>query len=275
MPAHAGSLRITDMYRLHLRALRARGVSYAREQWAALDPGDLDRSHAAWVQKVAITTTELQRAGARLSHAYLTAYLRSETRRPLAAVPVDLSAHVGEARSGRPLAEALVPTLFTVKQAIGDGKDTSAALTEGLNRAVRTVGEESIAPARESLAEGIRQEGGIVGWRRVTGGGCGACLAAATGAVQADDEVLEVHPFCQCSKEPVVKDAPDHVTRPTGGEIFKGLSAQEQDQLLGPDKAELIRSGAVPLQALIQRDPMVEVADGITEAPLEALLNRS
>lgn len=275
MPAHARSLRITDTYRLHLKHLRARGVNYAREQWATLDPQDLDGSHAAWVQKVALTLTELQRAGARLSLAYLTAYLRSETGKGFVAPPVDLSAHVGKARTGKPLAEALVPSLFTVKGAIGAGAAVDAALKLGLDRAARVTGEETIAPARATLQDGIREDGRIIGWRRVTGGGCGACIAAATGAIQADDELLEVHDHCQCTKEPVVADVPDDTHRPTGPAMFRAMPVHEQDAVLGPEKAGLLRTGAIGFKDLIQHDPMSAIPDGITEAPLSALTTSS
>jgi hypothetical protein len=177
MPANGQSLRITDTYRQRLRILRARAIVIARAEWAKLDPADLDGSHDRWVATVAATLTELQRGGARLSAAYLSAFLSSE---------------------------------------LG---------------------------------------------RRVP----------ATGAIQADDEVLEVHPSCSCSKEPVVADAPDRVMRPTGTEVFERLSAQEQDSLLGPDKAELVRSGDIPLHSLIEKQEQAVLPTVITEAPLEAL----
>jgi hypothetical protein len=274
MPANARSLRITDTYRDRLRILRARAVVIARAEWAKLDPQDLDGSHARWVATVAATLTELQRGGTRLSAAYLSAYLTSELGRRVSPSQ-DATAAAGVARDGRPLVEALTPSLFTVKQAIGDGRPVAEALAVGGARAFRTVGEEAIAPGREGLANGIEADGRIVGWRRVTGGGCGACLAAATGAIQADDEVLEVHPACQCSKEPVVAGVPDHVERPTGHQIFEGMSSTEQDQLLGPDKATLIRSGAVPFHDLIEKQEQAVLPTVITERPLESLEHRS
>jgi hypothetical protein len=271
MPAHARSLQITDTYRHHLQNLRQQAQAVARQQWRNLDPDNLDRSHAAWVQQVVPTVTALQRAGNRLSYAYLTAYLSSELGRRATATPINLAQGVGTARTGKALAEALVPSLFTTKAAIGEGKDVQTALGYGLDRATRVVGEEAIAPARSTLTGVMQADGRIIGWRRVTGGGCGACIAAATGAIQADDEVLEVHDHCQCSKEPVVADVPDHVERPTGAQIFEGMAAKAQDELLGPEKAALIRSGDVPLHALIHRDPMAVIPDGISEAPLEHL----
>jgi hypothetical protein len=269
MPAHERSLQITDRYRERLSALRAQAVTLTKDGWRTLDPAELDRAHAAWVQRTAVLLTELQRGGIRLSLAYLTAYLRSETGR--ITTPPLPTVQAGVARSGVSLEEALVPSLFTVKKAIGEGQAISAALALGLDRASRLATDETAAAARDTLAEGIREDGRIIGWRRVSGGGCGACDAAATGAIQADDETLEVHPFCSCSKEPVVAGVPDAVQRPTGEEMFHAKTEAQQDAMLGKDKADLIRSGDIDFHDLIQHDPMVAVPDGITEAPLQAL----
>jgi hypothetical protein len=270
VPASARSLRITDTYRQRLQVLRRRSMLTARDNWQRIDAADLDGSGERWAASTAAILTSFQRAGGQFSLAYLTAYLRSELGRVVPAPPVP-EIRAGTSRDGRLLSEALFPAILTTKQALGDGRELQAALELGLNRALRTASEETVASARDSLADTIRQDGRILGWRRVSGGGCGACDAAATGAIQADDEALEVHPFCSCSKEPVVADAPDTIQRPTGEEMFNAKTPQEQDAMLGPDKAALIRSGEVPFTDLIQRDPMAVVPDGITEAPLEAL----
>jgi hypothetical protein len=215
---------------------------------------------------------ELQRTGARLSLAYLTAYLRSETGQPRTAPPVDLAGYVGtltHRQAARRGARAVA--VHGEGRDQGRGGGPGGALKLGLDRAARVTGEETIAAARAALADGIRQDGRIIGWRRVTGGGCGACIAAATGAIQADDELLEVHDHCQCSKEPVVADVPDDTHRPTGPAMFRAMPAHEQDALLGPEKADLLRTGAIGFHDLIKRDPMAVLPDGISEAPLSAL----
>jgi hypothetical protein len=269
MSASARSLLVTDEYRKRLRLVRRQATLAATAAWV-LDPADLDGSHALWVARTTPLLTELQRSGARLSIGYLTAFMQSETGRRIPPPTVDDS-HSGRARDGRPLAEALVPSLYTIKAAIGDGRPAEQAIKLGLDRALSVIGEESVAPARASLAGGIEQEPRIIGWRRVTGGGCGACLAAATGAIQADDETLEVHPSCSCSKEPVLGDVPDTVRRDTGHDMFRALSAPEQDALLGHEKATLIRDGHVPFDRLIQRERFAVLPSGLTERPLQDL----
>ncbi|HTE62876.1 MAG TPA: hypothetical protein VK631_21155, partial [Solirubrobacteraceae bacterium] len=109
----------------------------------------------------------------------------------------------------------------------------------------------------------------VIGWRRVTRGGCGACLAAADNIVQRGD--LKVHPHCECTAEPVLAGVSDSIVRPSGREVFASWPQEQQDALLGPEKAALIRSGEVPFERLIAPQPMAIAPDGLTEAPLAAL----
>lgn len=271
MAARARSLRVTDAYRHRQALLREHGQRTARLGWQQVELEDLDASHERFVAQTAPALVVLQRTGARLSAGYLAAFLTSELDRAVIPHAPAEADYAGRARDGRPLHEALVPSLYTVKRAIGEGKAPAAALSEGLNRAVRVAGEEAVFAARGTLADAIHADERIIGWRRVTGGGCGACIAAATGAIQADDDVLEVHDHCQCTKEPVIADAPDRATRPSGPELFEAMSAERQDALLGTEKAELLRTGAIDFNDLIQRDPMAAIPDQITERPLEAL----
>jgi hypothetical protein len=83
---------------------------------------------------------------------------------------------------------------------------------------------------------------------------------------------MKVHDHCKCTSEPIVRDIPDRYPRKDGQQIFDAMTPTEQDTLLGGEKAQLIRSGQVPLAALIEVSPMRAIPDQITEAPLEALL---
>jgi hypothetical protein len=267
MPRSALSLLLTDEYRRRFHSLRARAVLVAAEAWN-LEPDDLDGSHARWVAVAAPALTTLQAAGAQLSAGYLAAFVAAETltgpaaRAPTAAAGVD--------RLGRALADALTPSLYTVKAALKDGEAFDAASRHGLNRARRVAGEEAVAPARAELADGMSAHDEIVGWRRVTSGGCGACLAASDGVFR-DSEPLPVHDGCHCTSEPVVRGVPDVARRPTGRDLFDHLGRARQDEVLGPEKAALVRDGQVPLSALVQHETFTWLPDGITEAPLEVV----
>ena len=148
-------------------------------------------------------------------------------------------------------------------------------LAAGLTRARAIAAWQVAESARTALADAMTESDVVVGWRRATSGApCGACLAAATGAILDTEDVPEAHTNCQCVAEPVIRGVRDLHPRPTGEEIFDSLTAEQQDALFagrgGAEKARLIRSGT-PLSALITRSTMAAQADQITETPLAAL----
>ena len=119
----------------------------------------------------------------------------------------------------------------------------------------------------------MASEDRVKGWRRVIGGNpCGACLAEADGRTHDPTDPFRRHSHCRCVREPVVRGVPDRYRRPTGREHFDALTPEGQAALFhgrgGEEKAALIRSGAVPLEALVKREPQVVTPDQFTEAPL-------
>lgn len=272
MPGSERSLRVTDAYRRRLLAAYERAGVIAATNFTAVDPQDLDGSWGPFAERTVEATIVLQRAAVALTAGYLAAFLASETGDAASLPPaVDLSA-VGVAQHGAPLEDAIQSPLIGAKTAIRDGATVDQALGKARARVVRLSQSATVAAPRAALHEAIRSDDRIIGWRRVTAGGCGACLAATTGAIHEDREVLQVHSHCRCTAEPVVRGVPDTARRPTGFEIFNGLPSAQQDQLLGPDKAQLIRTGAVPFERLIAVDRMVEGPDQLVEAPLKALV---
>lgn len=271
MAGHQQSLRITNAYRRHLVTLGGLAEKATREAWAAVDMADIDTSHPVYVHQAAAAATALQHTGVRLSAGYVGAFLRSELRRPASPPAIDLTAHAGRSRvAGKTLAQSLDTTAITMKVAIAEGANEQTASDRGLSVATRLAAAEVLFAARGALGDAIQQDDRIVGWERVTSGGCGACLAAAT-RTYGDDEPLEIHDNCQCSAEPIVANVEQAAPRESGYDIFDGMPPERQDELLGPDKAELIRAGDVPLHELLDRSPMKEIPDQITERPLSAL----
>lgn len=272
MPAQRESLDLTDRYRQRLADTRALARSQALRAWGAVDVAALDASYEAWRTSTTLWLLEVQRAAVRLSAGYVGAYLMTELGGFAPVPPVDSSRYVGASVDGKPLEEALQPSLYTVKAALGDGKDPNAALAEGMNRAVRLAGEVVTHAGRTALHDALDADERFVGWRRVVRpGACLACLALADGRAHETRAAISRHPSCDCTAEPVVAGVTERYHRPTGREYFDRFSPADQDHIFGAEKAELVRSGAVPLEAFVQRQPMAEMADGITEAPLEAL----
>jgi hypothetical protein len=276
VPATREALRLTDAYRAQLLGVRQRTVGLARQQWAQVNREDLDGSFAAWLGATAAVVELAQATGAGAADAYLAAYLTAELGRRVPAQGLDLAAYAGRAGDGRALPDALRPALLTVKVALVERRPPDVALRMGLNRAVRTIAREVLGAPRRALADAMGAHERVAGWRRATSGNpCGACMGAATGALHASDEALDVHDHCRCVTEPVVRGVRERHRRPTGRQLFDALTTAQQDELFagrgGAEKAELIRSGAVPLEALITRCAMATTADQITETPLSQL----
>jgi hypothetical protein len=276
MPATERSLRLTDAYRDHLLQLRRHLVATAGQRWGRVNLEDLEATYRAWALFAAAALTAGQRAGARATDTYFSAYMEAELGRPAAIAAVDGDELVGRGRDGRGLAEVLAPPLITVRQALKQGTSVNRALQMGQARATRILAVELTATPRVVLDRKIAGTARVVGWRRVaSANACGACLGAATGAIHESAIPLRVHGFCRCIKEAVVAGVDERHPRPTARETWASMTKREQNALFagrgGADKAELIRSGRVDLEDLVHHQPMATVADEITEAPLALL----
>lgn len=271
MAASPRSLRITDTYRERLNALSDRLAALTDAYWQRVTLSDLDRSHAEWLALTVVMLEHAQQQGVHLTAAYLAAFVASEQGRWQAEIGlIDPFGYAGLASDGRPLAETLAPTLVTVKTALKFGKEPVDALAEGAHRATRLAGAAVMSAPRSALMDQIATHPEVEGWRRVTHGGCGACLAAAAHGYDRH-QPLRVHDHCHCTAEPVVRNVPDSAPRATGPEIFHRMSRAEQDSSLGPAAARLVRQGLVAWPDLIAEVPMKIGAPGITQAPVEAL----
>lgn len=277
MPAHERSLGITDTYRARLQAVRRNAQAGASQMWNRyVTVADLEQGFGLWLLGATSLTIRAQAQAAQLSDLYVAAYVSSELAKTVDPLGIDVTAFAGATQYGRPIPELLAPSLLTVKAAIGADKPPDTALAMGRNRAVRNVGVEADGAGRAALDTVLDDSPHVRGWRRVTGlAPCGACIAAATGAIQDTEETMLVHPHCSCSKEPVVAGAGDRVRRPTGSEMFHSMSETQQNDLFagrgGEAKADLIRSGQASLSDLITQNDQASGQTIFTETPLEAL----
>lgn len=271
MPGSPRSLLITDAYRERLNALSDRLAALTLTQWQRVTLSNLDGSHADWLAATVAMLEAAQRAGVHLTAAYLGAFIGSELGQPISELPrVDDWRFAGLAEDGQALDVPLGKTLIGVRAALKDGKAPEVALSEQGVRAVRLASSAVMAAPRAALADQIATHPMLVGWQRVTHGGCGACLGAAAKGYSRH-EPMHVHAHCRCTQEPVVRDVPDSAPRATGPEIFYRMTAEQQDRSLGPNAAQLVRQGRVAWPDLIAVSPMEVGADYITQAPVEAL----
>lgn len=275
MPRNASSLALTDGYARSLFALRERTARVVLGAWV-LDPRDVGGSLGRWLSVAVPVLGGGQRAAAELAAAYLSAYRASELGGRALAYDLNADRYAGQTPDGRPLRRVLSTSQVAVRVALDRGTNAEVASRWGATRALRTVRQEVAEAARFAQRDLMDADDRITGWRRVTGAmPCGACLAASTGAVRRTSEVPPAHAACRCVAEPVVRGVRERVHRPTGEERFAAMSPDEQDALFagtgGREKADLIRSGAVALAALIAVEHRPDARDTITETPLQAL----
>lgn len=259
MPASQRSLQVTEQYRSRLFSLRARLEEVARRLWPTIE--ELDSTD--WVDKLAAFLTQSQTTAIRVTSAYLTAFLTTELGERTTGPSIDSATYSGLSRDGRPLAESLRSPLIGTLGRLKQGDTPEDALSYGLNRATRMVGMDFDSAHRSALVQTIDKDERFDGWNRAIRGGCGACAAKARGL--SHDLWFPVHPGCQCVAEPNVKGTPETFPRPTGQELFNSRSRSEQDEMLGPEIAELVRLGEIELGDLVEVTPMARGEDFITQ----------
>lgn len=144
------------------------------------------------------------------------------------------------------------------------------------SKASRTAADLTWLAARDTLQAAVEQHPALVGYRRIASPlACGACLALATGRVMPPAEAFRDHPHCRCTMEPVVKGAP-LIQRMTGKSYFEAMTDAEQNNVFGPVKADLLRSGDITLDDLVSK-PKGHIGRRklITETPLNELTSTS
>lgn len=278
MPASREAIAATNAYREAVLRLRERAALMAAAAWRHVNLEDLDGSYAVWATLLVSITEATKRQGVTLSDAYLAAFVAHETGRAPRFQNLDPEPYLST-EDGRPLTQALATPLLTVKSTIGAGQPQHA-LQYGLARATRIVAEEAMHAPRRALGDAMQAEDRVTGYRRVIGSRpCGSCLALASEAVLPPDESLKRHGHCRCTAEPVLRGVREAFRRPTGREVFDALTVEEQAHLFhgrgGAEKADLVRTGAVPFDALVHREPMEVTPDQYTETPMRVLRERA
>lgn len=229
-------------------------------------PADLDDER--WVGDTARRVAQAQTDAVRATSGYLSAFATLElgTRQ---VVRADAADYAGRARDGRPLEEALRSPVIGTKAALKLGEPVDAAVRAGFARARTAVGMDIDQAARHALSDAIARDDRFSGWQRALAGTCGACAARARGPESGTR--FQVHPGCRCVQEPTVRGVSNTYLRPTGQQFFAALDAAKQDEMLGPDKAALVRTGEVSLADLVDESDMETEPNWITETPLAAL----
>lgn len=207
MPPNRQAAAVTDGYRRRLIDLRdASALAVA----ALLDNVDLDlppagvsRDLNAWrTRAVALVTAAGVQASASTIN-YLSAYLMAAGGSPLTATvtPAD------------PDPEGLSVVRGALLWRLGQGAGRAVAMRTATATARRVARTSIGRAATQTLAEGIRREPQITGWRRVTSASCCKRCADLAGQTYRDNADFDAHDACRCSQEAVLLGRAETIRR--------------------------------------------------------------
>lgn len=273
MPAGPDSLAVTDAYRRRLLVRAERAAGDVARRWDEITAeGDLDQAVLRWLEESTVALVAAERTATADTNAYLGDYVTAESGERSSDAPTDTRDSIDPQATRLALVTGVAAAALLLARLRG----RQDAITAGRLRAARAARSHITDTVRATLARAMTAHERVVGWRRVTSSRpCGACLAAATGAVRATSDVPARHPSCSCTAEPVVAGVPERVHRPTGQERFDALSSRAQDRLFdgrgGAAKAGLLRTRAAALDDLSSTSTDRAGRISITEAPLAKL----
>lgn len=258
MPQRQQSFRLTERYRARLFALRGQVQSEARKRWPN-DPAATD-----YPAQMAAVVQQAQTTALRLTGAYLTAFIASETGKATRAISLDTRAYIGLTADGKPLADGLQSPLIGALGALKRGRPFEIAQKIGIDRATRQVGMHYDHAHRTALHDAIEADERFSKGARAVRGTCGAC-AALSGSPH-----MEVHPGCQCVEEPEVAGTSQRFPRPTGAALFAAKSTEQQDEMLGPEAAQRVRDGELEVADLVKHDRLdSETPNFVSQKPVQ------
>jgi hypothetical protein len=259
MPSNPQSLRLTALYRQRLLQSRNRVERQAAARWPTIQRFDT----TAWPAEMGRVVQVAQAEAVRATAAYLATFAGLELGR-VQTLQLDSRLYAGRSRDGRPLHEAYVSPLIGTRWMLKQGAEPDEALAYGLERGRRMASVDFDHAHRTALLDVIDRDDRFTGWQRATSGTCGACMA-----LSGDAGDFKVHPGCRCVPQPVVADVPDAFPLPSPAELFAAKTKAEQDEALGPEAADKVRSGSIELSDLVATSAIATADDFITQAPVQ------
>lgn len=274
MPATAFALRIEQAYGRRLAELWRQVAATVLRGFDGIAPdADLTPAFRRFLPIAEQTIILGQQQAQTLAAAFLAQYVEAEAERAYRPEPVAADIPGRTARGDR-LSSALSQAVGVTWLGLRQGRQPREAL--GLARLyVGRIAGRSVSDAadREISHQAERSRGLLRGWTWVTvGDTCPGCLAAADGEVRPYPVRMSRHNGCDCSASPAIIGVPERIRRPTGEEIFRRMSEEQQAAIFksaGAEKAALIRSGQATLRDFLDVE-RTAAGSMVHEAPLEA-----
>ena len=241
MAADVVALAVARSRRHRLEAERVAALADA--YWARLDAADLAGSWEAVVggpTVAAVTAGQLRAATDAAGYVGAATAAQGAAAAPAAVVPARTFA--GLAADGRDLRSLLYLPVIGTKWRIGQGMTVADALGYGRRQLRLIAVSETQAAGRVADGMALALEPRVTEYvRQVNLPSCGRCILLA-GRVYRRNAGFKRHPRCDCIHVPVIGTGRPGTQDP--GELFRGMSADEQDAAFGAGEAAAIRAGA-------------------------------
>ena len=273
MPATRQAFAVEGQYARELRAIRSSiGLAIA-QLTLTLDQDNL----AAAIEEFAPTAAALVAAGQLQAQeaavSFVAGYLEAEGVAAPAPQPIDTTI-TGTNSAGSPLqsviGRSLANGVFTM---LRSGHTPDEAVRTAAQAVARLAASEVTVAADREVAHQGQGDDRISGWLWVLTGSenCAACLSRGDGRIRSMDEPFPRHPGCDCVRSVRLTDDPRTVEHPTGTQLFRAMSPEQQVRQFhtaGEEKAELVRSGQLSLTDLVTVERHSNWRSIVTEKPL-------
>ncbi|MET0521485.1 MAG: hypothetical protein ABW156_05840 [Jiangellaceae bacterium] len=231
-----------------------------RELWTLVEPARIAGSWARLLPSVTAALSTSQATAAAAAGVYVDDVLDASGVTVSSAGRINPASFAGIASDGRPLASLMSRPAITALEQIKGGATTGQALASGrymLDLITRT----QVADAgRVAVGTAVAARPQVTGYvRMIVGKTCSRCLILA-GRRYRWNAGFNRHPRCDCRHVPFAEDVPGDIqTNPKA--YFDSLDRAGQDELLGKDGAEAVRSGA-DIAKVVNARRGIQTADG-------------
>lgn len=197
-------VRVINGYNGSVQATRQALIDYLTAAWGGLDQYG-DAEVAAWAARVAPVLDAAQARTGALTASYLRAAGKAISGAAPELLALPASSLTSQALRGVDAEQLMMRAGTELWTALSNGHDITKAADMGLRRAT-SLGETGVEMARVRTSQHVlSRTPGVVGYRRVLGGGkktCGLCAIASSQRYH-KAELMPIHPGCHCSVAPI------------------------------------------------------------------------
>lgn len=238
------------------RQVKAQALAAALNLWDQLVVGPDDASADRLVDALAPTWGVAAAQVTVLTDAYVDAFLEQFDITPKRTIPLDPEDIVSRVRPGVAPDELIRRPVKQVRYAIAEGSDLQGALGQGRRRLESIANTDVQQAFRLAFRERMADETDVRAYRRTLTGGenCAICVVATTQRYWSD-QLMPIHPGCDCGVQPIVGPA---------GRIIDRDRLDQVKKLL---KDEGVKYGDRAEMANTKIRVNIADADDVTEVP--------